>query len=384
MVQKAQGTDISTLLDAIHATASNAYQDTVPLTTASEIQDVGKAIMNAPQAIRNEFMENLINKIGLTLVDYPVVNNKLEFLKKGKLEYGQVIEDLYVGLAQAEPYITGMSNGEYADPFSIRKLPHYSAFYHVILSRQYHVTRHLTDLKKAFHGSSSMESFISGMMNAITSKQNYDDYRMTVALLARQIEEASKGDSEHQGRVKLLTLYNATLEEGETPLTAENAFQSKGFLQFYANQLKKWASRLTYLRTDLNIAGVEQLTDKSQQRLMMPADILADFDTQLLAWAHTAGKLDIGGVDEIDAWYTIGAQSGETVTPDDITAKAKIADTINCVGLIYDPGMAKIYNKESISGSQANNKSNYWNMFQTEEDIFGASPFKNFVYFTLD
>ena len=125
---KAQGTDISTLLDAIHATASNAYQDTVPLTTASEIQDVGKAIMNAPQAIRNEFMENLINKIGLTLVEYPVVNNKLEFLKKGKLEYGQVIEDLYVGLAQSEPYITGMSDGEYADPFSIRKLPHYSAF----------------------------------------------------------------------------------------------------------------------------------------------------------------------------------------------------------------------------------------------------------------
>ncbi len=49
---------------------------------------------------------------------------------------------------------------------------------------QYHVTRHLTDLKKAFHSSSSMEQFISGMMNAIVSKQNYDDYRMTVALLA--------------------------------------------------------------------------------------------------------------------------------------------------------------------------------------------------------
>lgn len=386
MVKVPQGTDVSVILNQLRATASNAYQDTIPLATASNIKDVGDAVLNAPQAIKNEFMQSLYNKIGLTLVDYPVVNNHLEFLKKGNLEYGQTIEDIYVGLANAEPYVTGMSNGDYPDPFKIHKVPHKSAFYHTILSRQYPLTRHISDLRKAFHGSATMELFIGGMMNAITSRQNYDDYRMTVALMARQIEEATKSEN-HKGRVQLLTLFN----EGratEQQVTAENAFHSKDFLQFFSNQLKKWSKRMNYLREDLNIANVPNITPKSQQRIMMPGDILVDFETQLLAWAYHNGNLDIGGVDEIDAWYSIGAEAegteGVVVKPDDIVVKSTLADGAQCVGVIYDPGMAKIYNKELIGSTQENSAGNYWNLFTTVEDIFAASPYKNFVYFTLD
>ena len=125
----AQGKDISVVLNAIRATASDAYQNTVPLATATNISDVGSAVLSAPSAIRNEFMSNLYNKIGLTLIDSPVIENEFSFLKKGTLEYGQTIEDIYVGLASAEPYVTGMNDSdEVPDPFSIRKLPHYSAF----------------------------------------------------------------------------------------------------------------------------------------------------------------------------------------------------------------------------------------------------------------
>ena len=383
---KPQGTDISVILNEIRQTATSAYQDTIPLATADSIVDVGEAVIKAPEAIRNEFMSNLFNKIGLTLVDYPVVNNHLSFLKKGRLEYGQTIEDIYVGLATAEPYITGMSDGEYPDPYEIFKVPHRSAFYNTILSRQYPLTRHISDLRKAFHGSASMEQFIGGMMNAITSREAFDDYRMTVALIARQIEEASKGDT-HKGRVKLITLFNATVDEDEQ-VTADNAFQSQNFLKFFSNQLKKWAKRMNYLREDLNIAGVPNILHKSNQRIMMIGDILVDFETELLAWAYHNGNLEIGGVDEIDAWYSIGAgaegEEGVVVTPDDITIKSTFAESGQCVAVIYDPGMAKIYNKEHINSTQENARGNYWNLFTSVEDIYAASPYKNFVYFTLD
>jgi hypothetical protein len=381
---KTQGTDISVILNELRQTASNAYQDAIPLATATNIADVGAAVIKSIPAIRNEFMENLFNKIGLTLVDFPVVNNHLSFLKKGTLEYGQTIEDIYVGLANAEPYITGMSDGEYPDPFKIHKVPHKSAFYHTILSRQYPLTRHVSDLRKAFHGAAGMEQFIGGMMNAVTSREAYDDYRMTVALMARQIEEAAKGTT-HKGRVKLITLFNAQAEAADQ-VTAANAFNSMKFLQFFSNQLQKWAERMTYLREDLNIAGVPNLTPLDQQRILMPGDILVDFKTQLLAWAYNSGNLEIGGVDKIDAWYSIGAnETGAAVTPDAIETKATFtADGSMCVGLIYDPNMAKIYNKEYIGSAQENAAGNYWNLFTSIEDIYAASPYKNFVYFTLD
>lgn len=381
---KPQGTDVSAILNIIRSTASSAYQDTVPLATADNIADVGVAVLTAPQPILNEFMSNLVNKIGLTLIDYPVVNNHLSFLRKGKLEYGQTIEDIYVGLATAEPYITGMYDGDYPDPFTIHKVAHESAFYHTILSRQYPLTRHLTDLKKAFHGAASMEQFIGGMMNAITSREAYDDYRMTVALMARQIEEASNS-ANHKGRVNLITLFNSTVDQADQ-VTASNCFESQLFLQFFSNQLKKWAKRLRYLRNDLNIAGVDNVLPAQKQRIMMPGDILTDFETQLLAWAFNEDKLDIGGIDEIDAWYSIGATPvGSTVTPDAITVKATFTeDGSQCVGVIYDPDMIKIYNKEHIGSTQENAAGNYWNLFTTVEDIYAGSPFKNFVYFTLD
>lgn len=389
---KTQGTDTSVLLDSIYATASSAYQEAVPLTTAVGIKDVGEAVLNAPSAIRNEFMSNLYNKIGLTLIDYPVVDNHLAFLRKGVLEYGQTIEDIYVGLANSVPYVTGMADadvtaGNYPDQFKVHKVPHRSAFYHTILSRQYAVTRHLTDLKKAFHSAAGVDEFAAGIMNAITSKENYDDYRMTVALMARQIEEAQKVENFH-GSVHLLTLFNADKPEAEQ-VTAETAFSNRDFLQFFSNQLKKWSKRLKYLRSDLNIAGVDNTLPLSRQRIMMLEDITTDFETQLLAWAYNGGNLEIGGVDGIDTWYSIGATAdGETITPDDITVRSTFStaegESTQCAAVIYDPEMLKIYTKERVSSQSENAAGNYWNLFDSVEDINAASPYRNFICFMLD
>jgi hypothetical protein len=386
----AQGTDVSTLLNVIHATASDAYQTTVPLATASNITDVGEAVLNAPSAIRNEFMANLYNKIGLTLIDTPVVENQFSFLKKGRLEYGQTIEDLYVGLAESEPYITGMGDGETPpDPFAIRKLPHFSAFYSTILSRQYHVTRHLSDLRKAFHNAGGLEQFVAAMMNSMVSRENYDDMRATIALVARQVEEAQTA-ANHNGTVHLITDYNALYG---TTLTADTALADKDFLKYVTNQLKKWSNRMKWLRTDLNIAGVENNLPKNRQRVMMVEDIMTDFETELLAWAYNQGNLQLDGIDGIDAWYSIGADddpagTGVTVSPDDIQIKTTFStatgESVQCLGVIYDTDMVKIYNKERIASEQANGKGNYWNMFMSVEDIYACSPYKNFVAFMLD
>src|SRR5699024_9260041 len=234
MVGKTQGKDTSVLLNAIRNTASSAYQTAVPLATAENIVDVGEAVLAAPTAIRNEFMSNLYNKVGLTLIDSPVVENHFAFLKKGTLEHGQMIEDIYVGLAQSEPYITGMADGEYPDPFAIRKAEHYSAFYSTILSRQYHQTRHLTDLKKAFHTPGGVEAFLAGLMNALVSGENYDDMRASIALIARQIEEginaSEKPDGKFKGVVHLITEFNKI--DADEQVTKEDALHNKNFLKF--------------------------------------------------------------------------------------------------------------------------------------------------------
>ena len=381
-----QGKDISVVLNAIRATSSSAYQTTVPMATAANITDVGAAVMAAPSAIRNEFAANLFNKIGMTLIDTPVIENEFSFLKKGVLEYGQSIEDIYVGLVQGQEYVTGMKEGDgVPDQFSVKKVPHFSAFYSTILSRQYQVTKHLSDLKKAFHSGGGVIEFVAGIMNAMSSGEQYDDMRATIGLMARQIEAAQTVPA-YKGTVHLLSDYNAAY--GKT-LTAAAAPMDQGFLKYFANQMKKYSKRLRHVRTDYNIAGVQQTLPQSKQRIMLLEDLTVNFDTELLAWAYGAGKLDIGGVDEIDSWYSIGANHATppTVTPESISVKGQFKTpngTAICLGVIYDPDMVKIYNKERIASDSQNAKGNYFNYFMSLEDIYACSPYKNFVCFMLD
>lgn len=375
---------IVTILNAIRSTATNAYQDTVPLATMENFVHVGESVLNGPEVIRNEFLNALVNKIGLQLFNEKEFGNPLMFLKKGHLEYGQTIEDIFVEMAKAHNYITGTREGEEPpDQYAINKAIADTAFYSVILGRQYWKTIHEQDLKRAFLSQDGLGRLIAAIMLAIKNGENYDDYRMAIAIMARQIEE-SKKNPKWNGEVKLLTLYNATVDESDA-LTVDNCLESKDFLRFMSNQFKKWSNRITKPRSDLNNAGVTNWIPKESQRIMMLGDIQADIDTNLMAWAYNSDRLAIGAIDEIDAWYSIGANSEGVVSPDDIKVKGDIGlgGEYPVVAVLYDADMIKIYNKTRKMSQAYNARGHYYNVFSTFEDIFAASPFHNFVVFSL-
>lgn len=375
----------ATILNAIRATSTSAYQDTVPLTTANNIKDVGNIVLNAPQTIKNEFINALVNKIGLQLINTKEFGSPLISLRKGNLEYGQTIEDIFVEMAEAHDYITGTREGEEVpDQFEINKAITKTSFYHTILGRQYFKTIHEQDLKRAFYSSDGLGNFISAVMLSIKNGENYDDYRMAIATMARQIEESSK-NKDWKGGVHLLTDYN---QLNGTTLTKDEALNSREFLTYMSNQFKKWSNRISAPRKDLNNADVVNWIPKSSQRLMMLSDIQADIDTNLMAWAYNNERLAIGAIDEIDSWYSIGADSTETpvVKPESIEIKGDIGleGKTPVVGVLYEADMIKIYSKTRIMSSAHNARGNYYNVFSTFEDIFAASPFNNFVVFFLD
>ncbi len=374
-----------TILNAIRTTATDAYQSTVPLATAENFVHVGNAVLAAPAQIQNEFFNALLNKIGLQIFNDKEFGNPLLFLKKGTLEYGQTIEDIFVEMARPFNYITGTRTGETPpDQFAINKAIVDTAFYYQILGRQYFKTIHEQDLKRAFMSADGLGRLVSAVMLSMKNGANYDDYRMAIAIMARQIE-ASMDNSAWHGHIPLITLYNASVDSSAA-VTVANCLSNRNFLQFMSNQFKKWSNRLTKPRKDMNNAGVINWIPKETQRIMMLGDIQADIDTNLMAWAYNNNRLEIGAIDEIDAWYSIGMPAtGSTVTPDDITVKGELGLAGNkpIVAVIYDPDMIKIYNKTNRMTSSINARGLYTNTFHTLEDIFAASPFHNFVVFSL-
>lgn len=125
-------------LNAIRAAATNAYQTTVPLATIDNIKDVGKAVLTAPQTVQNEFYAGIINLVGMQMIDVMAYTNPLTSLKKGSMEYGMTIEDIYVEMASAHEYVSGTRTGDSVpDPFQITKASVKAAFYHTQLELQY-------------------------------------------------------------------------------------------------------------------------------------------------------------------------------------------------------------------------------------------------------
>ena len=105
------------------------------------------------------------------------------------MEYGQTIEDIFVEMATPFEYVRGTRTGETVpDQFAINKAIADTAFYYTTFGRQYFKTIHEDDLKRAFRSAEGLGNMVSSIMLAMKNGQSYDDYRMAIAIMARQIE----------------------------------------------------------------------------------------------------------------------------------------------------------------------------------------------------
>ena len=86
------------ILNTIRANASAEYQGSVPVVTkATDIPKVGEVLYGYP-ALANQFLSALVNRIALVRVKSAVFNNAYSQLKKGYLEFGETVEEVFVNI----------------------------------------------------------------------------------------------------------------------------------------------------------------------------------------------------------------------------------------------------------------------------------------------
>ena len=90
------------VLDAIRNSASMNYQNYGPIATpdADSVRKIGAIIMDNV-TLQNEFVNALVNRIGRVIVTSKLYDNPWASFKKGMLEFGENIEEIFVELAKA-------------------------------------------------------------------------------------------------------------------------------------------------------------------------------------------------------------------------------------------------------------------------------------------
>ena len=344
------------ILNVIRQNASYDYQQNVPeVTKFSDVPKVGEIIYGTP-AFANQFINALVNRIALVRVQSATFNNPYSILKKGYLEFGETVEDIFVSIANVVDF-----NVEKAEKREFKRtIPDVKSAFHTMNWRvMYPVTIQDEDLKQAFLSIDGVQNLIAKIVDSVYTAAEYDEFLLFKYLLIKAISHG-----------KMLP---TSIGDGTDLKESAVAFRGT-------------SNVLPFMSTKYNESGVKTNTPKEQQVIFMDALFNAQFDVNVLASAFNMDKADfIGRLFLIDDWTSFDndrfnvireASDGiEEVTADELALLA------NVKAVILDENWFQVYDNKNKFTEKYAASGLYWNYFYHVWKTVSNSPFANAVVF---
>lgn len=170
------------VLNAIRNAIGGEYYAGVPeaTDTTASIKEVGQAIL-AYQSRRNAFVETLVNRIGFEAIKLRQYQNPWAMFKKGFLDYGETVEEIFVNLCEVRGY--DPSQGA-ARVLQANKPSISVAFHAMNVQLEYPVTVSEKQLRQAFTGPEGLFKLVDGIVGNMYTSMNYDELLLMKYLIA--------------------------------------------------------------------------------------------------------------------------------------------------------------------------------------------------------
>ena len=347
------------ILNVIRQNASYDYQQNVPVVkTANDIPKVGEVLMGQP-ALANQFINALVNRIAIVRVQSATFNNPYSMLKKGYIEFGETVEDIFVSIAKGVDF-----NPEKAREREYKRtFPDVRSAFHAMNWRvMYPVTIQDEDLKQAFLSMDGVQNLIAKIVDSVYTGAEYDEFLLFKYLLIKAISH---------GKIKPVAI-------GDGTDLSESAIQFRGV-----------SNLLPFMSGEYNEVGVKTTTPKDRQVIFMDAMFNAQFDVKVLASAFNMNKADfMGRLFLIDNWTSfdnerfdiIRANSDgiEEVTPEELALLADVK------AVILDENWFQVYDNNNKFTEKYSASGLYWNYFYHTWKTISNSPFSNAVVFVTN
>ena len=350
---KASSVDI---LNAIRNSASTNYRDFVPTATntAESIRSIGEIIMQYTP-LQNEFLNALVNRIARVIITSKMYSNPLSMFKKGLIDFGETIEEIFVNIASPHQYdVEESENKVFA-----REIPDVRAAFHTLNYKKfYKQTIQNKDLNQAFLSWDGITDLISKIVNAMYTAANYDEFVTTKYMLAKAILD---------GRLSAITV---------------DANDAKGAV----TKIKGVSNALTFMSNNYNAAGVQTFTDKNDQYLLVNSQFDSEIDVEVLASAFNMSKAEfMGHRILIDGFGTLDIARLNALFKDDPNYSEPSQATLTALNAIpavlVDKNFFMIFDNMYEFTENYNGQGLYWNYFYHTWKTFSMSPFANALVF---
>lgn len=147
------------------------------------IRAFGQAIMSNV-GWQNAFLSELLNRIGLVIISSKSYQNPWANLKRGRLEYGEVIEDIFINICEPYNYDPEVAESQVEK----RVKPDVEAMLYRINSQIfYKQTIEQVTLRQAFTSSTGVVNLITGIIDAMYTAMEYDERLAMKYILVQRI-----------------------------------------------------------------------------------------------------------------------------------------------------------------------------------------------------
>ena len=347
------------ILNVIRENASQNYKDYVPKATADAdaIRQIGAVIMDYPN-LQNEFLSALVNRIGRVLITSKMYSNPWAMFKKGLLEFGETIEEIFVNIAKPFQFDQAVAESEVFK----REIPDVRAAFHIMnYQKFYKATISNDQLRQAFLSWEGITDLIAKIVDAMYTGANYDEFLTMKYLLARHILDG------HMYPVQIPTV------------STEN-------MKTIVSDIKGISNAMEFLSTEYNLTGVATHTPKSDQYMLINSKFDAVMDVEVLASAFNMEKAEfLGRRVLVDSFGKLDIARLAILFKDDPTYLEPTSDELAALdkipAVIVDKDWFMIFDNYQNFTEQYNGQGLYWNYWYHVWKTFSVSPFANNALF---
>lgn len=326
----------------------------------ASLRSVGDTLYNY-QPLANAFLSALVNRIGRVIINSKMYSNPWAGFKKGILEYGETVEEIYVNIVKAQNFDPETAENEVFK----RKIPDVRTAFHSMNYQKFYKTTVSNDqLRQAFLSFEGLSELIKKITEVLYTSANYDEFLTMKYMLAYKM-----------------------INGGFYPVKTDevNAANSNSIV----TTMKAISEKLTFMSMDYNEAAVYNHTDKENQYFIMTADFSAIADVETLARAFNLDKVTLMGHTVIVDRFGFSAaelarlkellsdnENFHEFSGDEITKLDKIP------AVVVDENFFMILDNFQNMTEQYNGEGLYWNYWLHQWKTFSTSPFANACLFT--
>lgn len=349
-----------TLAEAFGSSAVNALDVT-------NVMSLRETIFNNDS---DKFLNVLVDRIGKTVIRTLDFTNSFPNLLMDEFEFGAVLQKIDVQPMQAQEQ-KAWEVGEVGftpNLYAITKPVVRQGLFRNISAWEVSVAIPDTLYKTAFDSAQSMDSFITGIFDSMSTSLNMQleaEERLQIAtLIAMKLEDGN-------GVVDLLALYNET---ATTPIyDSETAMVNKDFLQFAGKIMRnyvKYMSKPSVLYNMGDSAGntYVRATARDNMHVMLLTEFVSAYDTYVKSVLFNPEELPL--YNEVEYWQGTGlsypdfsACSHINITLDNDAehsgANPTTVDVTGIVGLFCDRQTIGVGLYDRFSAVDRNNRNRY-------------------------